>query len=83
MADGKPIKVRFLTRAKYGFKADTPGHEVNKLGDNWVYSYQVFEDGDEFEFPACEIEGVKGLVADGIGVVVGSAADKAAAESGK
>lgn len=64
------VKVRFLTRVNHGFKPDTPGHEPEKHGDNWTYSYQLFEEGDEFEFPSNEEDAVKQLVADGLAVRV-------------
>lgn len=64
------VKVKFLTRVTHGFDPGTPGHEPEKHGDNWTYSYKTFEEGDEFEFPSNEEPAVKALVADGLAVRV-------------
>lgn len=69
MAD-KPVTLKFLTAVKHGFKANTPGFEAHKLGDDWVYEYKEFAEGDEFTFPIEELSAAKALVEDGVAVVV-------------
>lgn len=70
MANTK-VKLRFLATVRHGFAADTPGYEAKTLGDDYVYQYKTFEEGDEFEFPANEYDAAKALVEAGAAVRVG------------
>lgn len=66
----KALKVRFATPVKFGFKSDTKGFEASNLGDEYVYQYKLFNEGDEFTFPAVEADAVRRLVADGGAVLL-------------